>query len=316
MNEQPFIASQRESKNPGVTFMTPTQSGWPSKVPVNVYSTDLKGYIPGEDTMGQQNQASIVDNYYFKHAQLPLPDGKMSTRRPVEDVPGIVGCKYEFVFVQRNTHLAPRTRRATLTMAGLPMRGARPNNRFMFTPAVTLRQLNIHLEIGNEMGGWDEKSAFALFNNLQFLGGIDSVGPGETMHPDLNIKAYTVVLRQRFMAANIWRHLDRSMQYLSFALMAQPVMGDKVRLMIVPVACDDAPAFKAWTEYQEKDKKWKFVHEYHVGYSGPHQLGAQGGKGIAQVKDDVALGSPNPAHAQLPRHEIFITGRASSNAAT
>jgi hypothetical protein len=208
--------------------------------------------------MGNQPQASVVSQLYLEHATLHMTpdmrdDFKKSTTdtRPVEYSPGIVANKYELVFLQRNpptkAAVNPRKQPQKLFIA----RGSRPQFP-MFRPGISLPSLNRHLNWGNKHGGWTLKDIKALGEELIFLGGVDSVGPGESMNPDRVNKNYVIVFKNRFIAWNVWPELELPYRDLYLVLCARVAdsQGTLFHLEMKPMAFGSQWDFHVWRKAQ------------------------------------------------------------------
>jgi hypothetical protein len=287
----PFIASQRESKSTS-GWPGETKQGWNS-VPINVYSRELTGFVPGDDSMANHPMVGVVAQPYLMHAEFP----DAPSYRPEEVSPGMVANKYELIFTQRGRPVQDKSLDKFMKWRH-PTRSCRPD-RPPFTPGITLRNLNRLLNSTEVQA--DISKANAILQNMVFFGAVDSVGPGESMVPDRNQKNYVTVIKQRVICWNVWEGLELALEYLYIDV----VKGKgKNTYRLVPT---HAASHKDHAELMQERLDTgggTTVHSYFVGRAGPHEQGGIGDS-VSQIVRQYVEGKDVDI-SFLPKIVIYI----------
>lgn len=297
-----MIASQRETRGTG-GWAGETKQGWDS-LPVNVFSRELKDFVPGDDSMANHPMVGVVAQPYLKHAEFPgvmIRDSSGGIRpfEPKEISPGLVANKYEIIFTQRGTRDVYNAKEMNRwTKWRHQTRGSRPEGAAAFTPGITLPQLNRLLR---EVSQADGTTAQKILGSLTFFGVVDSVGPGESMKPDRNQKNYVTVIKQRVICWNVWENLELALQYLYLDVVCDS--SDR-NYRIIPT---HAASHKDHAE-EIKERAANgihHVHSYFVGRSGAHEQGGVG-QTVAPAIAEYMSGKSFGGIDRLPKIAIYI----------
>lgn len=275
----PIVASSSQSRSAG-PIVGPTKSGWDA-IPVNVFDREMKGWTAGDDSMATNVFTGVVAQKFLNHAPLYVPKGM--TRPSLEEFsPGIVANRYELVFIMRGYAASKDENDRFKSRRLVQYRGARPSSYPMFTPGVTLRQLNRHLRHVSEQGGWSLDDMNKLFGAINFFGAVDSVGPGESMKNDRNHKNYVIVVKHRVITWNIWPNAEIAGLHLFLDVFYKHTDNDpdKYIVTVKPTTFDSIEQHQKFIAEQNQAQMDNgdagIYHFYYVGRSGGHEQGGMG----------------------------------------